>query len=84
MVADVLVDSWWEAGCGLGHTFPVGNTKGVYVTWKQGLPVPQRLVRIDYVFHSSHWVAVEAHLAENKGGSDHRAVVVELVLVERP
>ena len=81
-VVGVLVDSWREAGNGLGHTFPVSNAKGIYITWKQGLPVPQHLVRIDYVFHSGHWVTVEAHLAENKGGSDHRGVVVELVLVE--
>jgi endonuclease/exonuclease/phosphatase (EEP) superfamily protein YafD len=37
-------------------------------------------MRIDYIFHSSHWSTVDAHTAPFDGVSDHRGVVAELKL----
>jgi endonuclease/exonuclease/phosphatase (EEP) superfamily protein YafD len=76
MTGGALLDAWREAGFGLGHTFPS----------TVGLPAPEPLnprwlARIDYVLHTTHWQAVSARLAAHDGQSDHRGVVVELVLV---
>ncbi len=64
-----LRDSWREAGNGLGHTFPGGAA--YRLNW---------LVRIDYVFHSSHWRAVSAQVRAWDRSSDHRALRVRLAL----
>jgi endonuclease/exonuclease/phosphatase (EEP) superfamily protein YafD len=39
------------------------------------------LVRIDYIFHSPHWITLDARLAKFDGVSDHRGVVAVLALV---
>ncbi len=70
-----LVDAFREGGWGLGHTYPA---TGVHF-W--GLPYPNRLVRIDHVFHSEHWRAEAAWVGEWDGFSDHRPVVAQLRLV---
>jgi vancomycin resistance protein VanJ len=67
-------DAFREAGWGLGHTFPA--TGGRF--WV--IPYPDRLVRIDHIFHSDDWRAVKAWVAEWDGYSDHRAVVARLRL----
>ncbi len=73
-----LTDAWREAGWGPGHTmtalflhhqFKIGD---VYL-----LPW---LLRIDYVFHSRHWQAKSARVGLWDGQSDHRPVIVSLVL----
>ncbi len=69
-VAQRLGDSYREAGYGLGHTWPSPEYS---VMGRLSL-----LTRIDYVFHSHHWVAVDARVLEIATGSDHRPVVVEL------
>jgi vancomycin resistance protein VanJ len=74
-------DVWREVGRGFGHTFPgpptpdSGGSRPVLL----GVPVPQWLVRIDYVFHSKELEAVDARLTES-GGSDHRGVIATLAL----
>jgi endonuclease/exonuclease/phosphatase family metal-dependent hydrolase len=45
-----------------------------------GWYVPRWLARIDYVFYSDHWTAVEARMAQIDGVSDHRGVVAVLEL----
>jgi endonuclease/exonuclease/phosphatase family metal-dependent hydrolase len=40
-------------------------------------PVPA-LIRIDHIFHSSHFTALNAHMLNDSGGSDHLPVVAEL------
>jgi len=70
-----LVDAFREAGWGLGHTFPA--RAGQF--W--GLPYPDRLVRIDHIFHSYHWKAEAAWVGEWDGSSDHRSVVARLRLL---
>lgn len=69
-----LVDAFREAGWGLGHTFP--TTGGRF--W--GVPYPDRLVRIDHIFHSDEWRAETAWVGEWDGFSDHLPVVARLRL----
>ncbi len=69
-----LTDTFREAGWGFGHTFPA--TGGRW--WK--VPYPDRLVRIDHIFHSADWRAEAAWVAEWDGSSDHRPVVARLRL----
>lgn len=74
-----LVDAWEAAGFGLGHTYP-GQEEGYPGAELGGRPAPQWLVRIDYVFHSQDWLALEAHTTGGDGISDHRGVVARLAL----
>ena len=69
-----LVDAFREAGWGLGHTYPA--TGGRF--W--GAPYPNRLVRIDHIFHSDEWQAEAAWVGEWDGFSDHRPVIARLRL----
>lgn len=82
LITDVLIDAWREAGFGFGHTTPGCDRSGGARPHFYGIPVPRWLVRIDYVFHSNHFSAVEAHLAQFDGVSDHRGVIAEFVLEE--
>jgi vancomycin resistance protein VanJ len=74
MLSANLTDAYREAGWGLGHTFP--TTGGHF--W--GIPYPDRLVRIDHIFHSAEWRAEAAWVSGWDGSSDHRAVVARLRL----
>jgi len=74
MLSDQLVDSYREAGWGLGHTFPTTGGR----LW--GIPYPDRLVRIDHILHSDDWRAEAAWVGEWDGFSDHRPVVARLRL----
>ncbi len=82
LLARELRDAWREAGWGFGHTFPgeptaaVGGSRPVLM----GVPVPLWLVRIDFVFHSAHWAALDARLGPYDGASDHRPLIATLGL----
>ena len=65
-----LHDAHREAGWGFGYSYPAG-TRGWLPLWP--------LVRIDYVFHDGAWAAPAAW-TKVVAGSDHRAVVADLVL----
>jgi vancomycin resistance protein VanJ len=78
----VLVDSWREAGWGLGHTFPGAASYGSSRPSIAGIPVPMWMARIDHVFHSRHWRARSAWIGPWDGVSDHRPVVAQLVLTQ--
>lgn len=69
-----LSDAYREAGAGFGHTFP-----GQGGRWGR-VPYPARLVRIDYVFHSSDWRATEAWVGAWDSVSDHHPVIARLSL----
>ncbi len=69
-----LVDAFREAGWGWGHTFPASNG------WFEGLPYPDRLVRLDYIFHSNHWQAETAWVGAWDGASDHLPLIARLRL----
>jgi endonuclease/exonuclease/phosphatase (EEP) superfamily protein YafD len=75
-----LRDTWREVGRGLGHTYPVPNRPNGLVVLKYGIPVPQRLIRIDYVFVSDEWLLGSADVAEYHGGGDHLGLLVEMAL----
>lgn len=83
MLAVAWHDSWREVGYGFGHTYPgadFSGTKRFQISW---LTVPQWLVRIDYIWHSAHWQAVEARIGPWDGHSDHRPTIARLVLIRR-
>jgi endonuclease/exonuclease/phosphatase (EEP) superfamily protein YafD len=72
-VRESLEDAYREAGLGFGFTFP-HNAR------VKGLPIPIRLVRLDYIFHSPELEAEEAHVGCTSG-SDHCYVVARLRLI---
>jgi vancomycin resistance protein VanJ len=80
ILTSVLTDAWGEAGFGLGHTFPgsdiPGSDRPRFGNWY----VPRWLSRIDYIFYSNHFKAIEAHTALIDGVSDHRGVNAILVV----
>jgi endonuclease/exonuclease/phosphatase (EEP) superfamily protein YafD len=82
IIASELRDTWREAGWGLGHTFPSTNLNAMPLPSLANSSPFMWLVRIDYIFHSSHWRAVSADLGNWDGQSDHRPVIVRLVLEE--
>jgi endonuclease/exonuclease/phosphatase (EEP) superfamily protein YafD len=75
-----LVDAYRSSGSGLGHTFPGSRLPESDRPRIGNLFVPAWMTRIDYLFHSEEWTAVSAHTAKVDGVSDHRGVVVDLVL----
>ncbi len=81
IVTNTLTDAWRTAGRGLGYTFPGANSPGSSRLKIGNIPVPMWLVRIDFVFFSSHFQAVDARIGPWDGFSDHRPVVAQLILV---
>lgn len=75
-----LIDSWQEAGFGLGHTFPGSDIPGSDRPHLGDWYVPQWLARIDYIFHTEEWETLSARLAQVDGVSDHRGVIAVLAL----
>lgn len=71
LITRQLADGFREAGWGFGHTLYFNDRPN----WLQDVP----LVRIDYVFHSRDWQAVEARVWPD-ASSNHRPVVVQLAL----
>jgi endonuclease/exonuclease/phosphatase (EEP) superfamily protein YafD len=71
-LAGLLEDAQREAGRGFGHTFPAyGGRFG-------GLPIFPRMVRIDMLFHSDAWAALECRVVSEHGQSDHLPVLARL------
>jgi vancomycin resistance protein VanJ len=76
-------DAYREVGWGFGFTFPdfaQVNARPAILPFVWMRPV----ARIDYVFHSDHWQAIEARVWPSSGGSDHRPVLAHLALSRRP
>ena len=78
-----LDDAWMQAGFGFGHTFPTDAQPPGLLAWKYGIPIPQEVVRIDYIFHTADMVAIEAYRGVNLGGSDHRSLVTVLGIMDK-
>jgi endonuclease/exonuclease/phosphatase (EEP) superfamily protein YafD len=76
-----LDDAWAACGQGLGHTFPASPTEGFQIGPFDG-QLPQRLFRLDYIFHSPRLQPVAAWVAPADGVSDHHPLVAEFVLSE--
>lgn len=68
----LLVDSFREAGWGLGFTFPAHPIAI--------LPITIPVLRIDYIWHSDQFIATDAYVGNDSGTSDHFPVVVRLLL----
>jgi endonuclease/exonuclease/phosphatase (EEP) superfamily protein YafD len=64
-ITDSMNDAFAEIGSGMGFTF-------------EELNIP--IVRIDYVFHTDDFRAVEARVLDDTAGSDHRPLFVILAL----
>jgi endonuclease/exonuclease/phosphatase (EEP) superfamily protein YafD len=79
-MTSALTDSWREAGWGPGHTFPGAASSGSSRHRIAGILVPKWLIRIDYILHSPHLRAVRAWLGPWDEVSDHRPVLVRIVL----
>jgi endonuclease/exonuclease/phosphatase (EEP) superfamily protein YafD len=71
-LADVLHDTYREAGWGLGFTFP----NGLKVV---GVTLPWPVVRLDYIFHSADLYPEQIEV-KCEGGSDHCYLVAQFVL----
>jgi vancomycin resistance protein VanJ len=83
VITGTLEDAWRGAGSGFGHTFPGASVEESPKSSRPkyfGMNVPRWLIRIDYVFHSRHWRAIEARNGRIDGKSDHRPVIATLVL----
>jgi endonuclease/exonuclease/phosphatase (EEP) superfamily protein YafD len=65
-----------QAGWGFGFTFPAHAPR------LRGIPILTPVLRIDHIFHSSHFLASNAYTLKAAGGSDHLPVVAELVLTD--
>lgn len=69
-----LTDTHREVGRGFGHTFPAYEG-----SWR-GLPILRKLVRIDMVFHSDEWTALECRVLDEHGQSDHLPMLTRFSL----
>lgn len=76
MINQHLDNAHWEAGWGFGFTFPSSDRI------MKGLTPPAPMVRIDHIFHSSHFYAYDAKTLSTSGGSDHFPVVADLSLIK--
>jgi len=47
------------------------------------VPLPQWLIRIDFVWYSPHWRAIDAQVGLWDGHFDHRPMIAQLVLAGR-
>jgi endonuclease/exonuclease/phosphatase family metal-dependent hydrolase len=71
-LAAQIADTYREVGSGLGGSWPAGGEAG----WPRFVPP---LIRIDYIWHSPAFRALEAHQGP-KLGSDHLPLVAALEL----
>ncbi len=73
-------DSFRESGWGMGFSFPdLSQQQSIPSYIPTTLPFPP-FMRLDYVFHSRDFQAVEARVWPTSGGSDHRPLFVTLAL----
>jgi len=83
MLATAWIDSFREAGRGFGHSYPGSDFSGSKRFQFGDVPLPQWLIRIDFVWHSPHWRAINAQVGPWDGYSDHSPMIAQLVLVGR-
>lgn len=76
LLAGELRDAHREAGWGLGNTFPA------YGSVYRGVPLLPKMLRLDMVWHTEDFVALESVVLGPAGESDHRPVWARLVLVD--
>jgi endonuclease/exonuclease/phosphatase (EEP) superfamily protein YafD len=73
-VTAVFSDAFVGAGRGFGFTYPEisGDTSFRFIP---------PIARLDYIFHSPHWTAQNAHVLPRSGGADHRPLLATLALL---
>lgn len=75
-----LIDAFGTAGRGLGLTLPTRLSHLAYRGHPLGaVPLPP-LLRVDYVWHTAHFRAIDSWIGSH-AGSDHLPVLAELVRV---
>jgi len=70
-----------QAGEGLAFTFPATSNHGRHSTifgYPIRLASPIRVVRLDYIFVSSHFQVESAHTLGDSAGSDHAPIVGQI------
>ncbi|MEZ4672432.1 MAG: endonuclease/exonuclease/phosphatase family protein [Anaerolineae bacterium] len=73
-------DAFDAVGRGMGFTFPDLRTfESLPSYWPLPLALPPFL-RLDYIFHTAHFIPLEACVWPESGGSDHRPVIARLAL----
>jgi endonuclease/exonuclease/phosphatase (EEP) superfamily protein YafD len=76
-----LIDAFGVAGRGMGFTLPTRFSHLAYRGHPLGeVPLPP-LLRVDYVWHTVHFRALDSWIGSH-AGSDHLPVLAELVRVE--
>lgn len=76
-ISQYLLNAYQEAGQGLGFSYPAPPYTFM------DLPLPKGpLWRIDHIFYSQDFIANNARIVTNGGGSDHFPIVAELSLVK--
>jgi endonuclease/exonuclease/phosphatase family metal-dependent hydrolase len=76
-----LIDAFGEVGQGPGFTLPTRWSHLAYRGHPLGeIPLPP-LLRVDYVWHTAHFRALESWIGDH-GGSDHLPVLATLARVD--
>ena len=73
LLQSILQDSHRTAGWGLGHTFPA------YAGSFRGVPILPRQMRIDMIFYSMEFAALNSGVSTTYGESDHLPVIAQFV-----
>ena len=76
LLSSRLHDAYRAVGAGLGHTFPA---RGAF---PRAFPAPWPMLRLDYIWHSSHFAPSWAYRGDC-GHSDHHPIVVGLRWTEQ-
>ena len=71
-----LTDAHRQVGRGFGHSFPA------YAGSFQGIPILPRTVRVDMIFYSAGFVALDCWVGREYGESDHLPVSASLAWAE--
>lgn len=74
-------DAYRAAGWGLGFTFPDFSSRNAVPGERGSLPL-RPIVRLDYIFHSDDFRALEARVWPTSGGSDHRPLLAQFEVLE--
>ena len=74
-----LEDTHREVGWGMGFTNPDWS----FPQAREGLPFIPIHQRPDYIFHNRYFMPITSSVWPTSGGSDHRAVLATLALVNR-
>jgi endonuclease/exonuclease/phosphatase (EEP) superfamily protein YafD len=75
LLRGLLEDAFIGGGSGFGLTYPASGILG--------MRFPPPLVRIDYIFCSSHFSPIEVRVVRENGGSDHLPVMARLAVAQR-